>query len=121
VVVGVWCAQVHRDVAPLFPAMSVTLPFILLLFALGWLLRHRPIPRALSWLGLVSYSLYLIHRVVFDAVLPPGPSERTLPVQAVLAVGLVLALWGTLSRALRAAPSLSGLSASEPALADVRE
>jgi len=36
-------------------------------------------------------------------------------------VGLVLALWGTLSPALRAAPTLSGLDAPEPTVADTRE
>ena len=36
-------------------------------------------------------------------------------------VGLILALWGTFSRGIRAAPRLSGLVAAEPALADARE
>ena len=36
-------------------------------------------------------------------------------------VGLILALWGTFSAGIRAAPRLSGLAAPEPAPADVRE
>ena len=37
------------------------------------------------------------------------------------AFGLALAVWGTLSPAIRAAPSLSGLAAPRPAVADARE
>jgi len=47
-------------------------------------------------------------------------SERA-TIAVFTAVGLILALWGTFSRGIRAAPRLSGLAAPEPALADVRE
>ena len=47
-------------------------------------------------------------------------SERA-TIAVFTAVGLVLAVWGTLSSAIRSAPRLSGLGAPEAALADVRE
>ena len=47
-------------------------------------------------------------------------SERA-TIAVFTAVGLILALWGTFSPAIRAAPRLSGLGAPEPAPADVRE
>ncbi|WP_084713514.1 acyltransferase family protein [Streptacidiphilus rugosus] len=36
-----------------------------LLFGLGLLVRHRRIPRVLSWLGAISYACYLLHVPAF--------------------------------------------------------
>ncbi|MGX6600650.1 acyltransferase family protein [Micromonosporaceae bacterium Da 78-11] len=39
-------------------------------FAVGMLTRGRRVPRPLAWLGLVSYSVYLVHYVLIQALAP---------------------------------------------------
>jgi peptidoglycan/LPS O-acetylase OafA/YrhL len=47
---------------PRYMARSVlTLAVFAGAFALGMACRHRRVPRLLAWLGLISYSLYLVH------------------------------------------------------------
>jgi peptidoglycan/LPS O-acetylase OafA/YrhL len=48
----------------------VTLSVVGGLFALGMALRHRRLPRILSWLGLISYSIYLVHLPILEVVVP---------------------------------------------------
>jgi peptidoglycan/LPS O-acetylase OafA/YrhL len=63
-------------------------------FAVAWLLRRRRFPRALVWVGTVSYSIYLMHTVLlaaFHRVLDPDAGVLPLAAQAgVAAVYLCL-------------------------------
>ncbi|MDH6124219.1 acyltransferase [Kitasatospora sp. GP82] len=53
-----------------------------LTFGLGMLLRHRRFPRVLTWLGAISYSVYVVHIPVLHAVrwlIPDGTFPSTGP------------------------------------------
>jgi peptidoglycan/LPS O-acetylase OafA/YrhL len=62
-------------------------------FGLGLLVRRWKMPRWCGWLGMISYSVYLLHPVVFDAYrsIPAVHRRYTLPEQ-VLVFAVLLAL-----------------------------
>jgi peptidoglycan/LPS O-acetylase OafA/YrhL len=69
-------------------------------FALAMALRRRPVPRWLAWLGMISYSLYLVHFVLIQVLAPVltylgqhlyGPAE--LPVVAAYLALLIGLSW----------------------------
>jgi peptidoglycan/LPS O-acetylase OafA/YrhL len=67
-------------------------------FGLGMLLRNRRFPRVLTWLGSISYSLYLIHIPVIwgmwwlikDGTFPKHGAGKFIPAAIFLAVTLLL-------------------------------
>jgi peptidoglycan/LPS O-acetylase OafA/YrhL len=65
-------------------------------FGLGMAARNRKVPRAAAWLGVISYSVYLLHPLVFDAYRDVPALHRldhsTEPVQAGVFVALAVVI-----------------------------
>ena len=83
---------------PRYMARSViTLTVIGGAFAIGLAARNRPVPRFLAWLGLVSYSIYLIHVPLITLL---APALTTLgerlhgPIELLAVAGFLALLFG---------------------------
>ncbi|MEU7744779.1 acyltransferase [Nonomuraea sp. NPDC049158] len=76
---GVWLARDEFGVQTATVAAWVT-------FVVGMALRHRRTPRTLAWLGLVSYSIYVLHPLLLESVEPFWPEPLAVPLSARLAV-----------------------------------
>ena len=82
---GQWCAQ---WVSSLVLAAAT--------FGIGLAVRKFHIPNGLAWLGLVSYSVYLLHPLAFDAYRDIPVLHHTHPVgiQLLLAAAIVAVILG---------------------------
>jgi len=61
-----------------------------LTFAAGLAFRHVRWPKVLTWVGLISYSLYLLHPLVIEVYHHLYPSrQHTFGVQVLIAAGLL--------------------------------
>ncbi|MEW2357203.1 acyltransferase family protein [Spirillospora sp. NPDC029432] len=65
-----------------------------LTFALGMLLRNRRMPPFLPWLGVISYSVYLLHSPVVQIIwrITDEPDRITVPVRLLWMVVLISAV-----------------------------
>lgn len=65
-------------------------------FGIGLALRRVRIPRWCAWLGMISYSVYLLHPLVFDAyrAIPVLHRKHTLPDQYLFFAGLLVVIIG---------------------------
>ncbi|MBE3015393.1 acyltransferase [Microbispora sp. NEAU-D428] len=87
---GIWLARDEFGFQVAIAAAWIT-------FGLGMALRNRRMPRVLVWLGLVSYSIYILHPLLLETVewFWPEPSAVPLSLRLlalVLVIGLLLGL-----------------------------
>jgi peptidoglycan/LPS O-acetylase OafA/YrhL len=65
-------------------------------FGVGLTVRHRRVPRWCAWLGMISYSVYLLHPLVFNAYrsIPVLHRTHSMPDQVLFFAGLVAVIIG---------------------------
>jgi peptidoglycan/LPS O-acetylase OafA/YrhL len=94
-VAGIWHGAPHHD-----HHWQVTWATSVLLagatFGIGLAVRRWRVPRWCAWLGMISYSVYLLHPLVFDAYrsVPVLHRKHTLPDQALFFAALLAVIIG---------------------------
>jgi peptidoglycan/LPS O-acetylase OafA/YrhL len=65
-------------------------------FGLGLAVSHRRVPRWCAWLGMISFSVYLLHPLVFDAyrTVPALHRAHPTPVQVLMFAGCLAVIIG---------------------------
>ncbi|MBL7259039.1 acyltransferase family protein [Paractinoplanes lichenicola] len=66
------------------------------IFLIAYVFRHRTMPRALTWLGRISYSLYLLHVIVLFLLprIVPDLGTQPLPVRVITGLAYLASVLG---------------------------
>jgi peptidoglycan/LPS O-acetylase OafA/YrhL len=92
-VAGIWHGAAYGYTWQVQWATSVLLAGVT--FAVGLAVRRRRVPRWCAWLGMISYSVYLLHPLVFNAYRASGLHRRyTLPQQGLVFLALLAVIIG---------------------------
>jgi len=93
---GIWHGQQRHEGHQWLVQWATSVLLAGATFGIGLAVRHRKVPRWCAWLGMISYSVYLLHPLVFDAyrTVPALHRAHPLDVQALLFAGCVTVIIG---------------------------